>query len=466
MATKKQTTAAKASIPARDLGAILKKLRVTNTAVARAYPGETGDRQPVHTVYGGAHLFKSDTAQKMGAVALATLQEYAPDAATLDRVFALSSRLNRTDAASFAGTVRARVAEKLQREPVEDFRIDFEDGYGIRPDVDEDGHAQAAAEQVASAMRDGTLPPFIGIRIKPMSQELHQRSLRTLDLFVSTLLRRSANRLPENFVITIPKVMATGHVSAVAASCTALERALRLRRGTLRLELMIETPQSILDAEGSSALRSFVAAGEGRVTGAHFGTYDYTALCGITAAWQHMRHDACDFAKHMMQVGLAQSGIRLSDGATNIMPIPPHRGASLSDAQQRENRDVVHQAWKHHFDDAQHSLVNGFYQGWDLHPAQLPSRYAAVYSFFLAALPAATARLRNFVAKAAQATLVGDVFDDAATGQGLLNFFVRGLNSGALTLDEARETELTVDELQARSFVKILDARRSSSKQS
>ena len=63
---------------------------------------------------------------------------------------------------------------------------------------------------------------------------------------------------------------------------------------------------------------------------------------------------------------------------------------------------------------------------WDLHPAQLPSRYAAVYAFYLSALDAATRRLRAFIDKAAQATLVGDVFDDAATGQGLLNFFVRG----------------------------------------
>jgi hypothetical protein len=226
---------------------------------------------------------------------------------------------------------------------------------------------------------------------------------------------------------------------------------------------MIETPQSILAADGTSALRPLIAAGRGRINGAHFGTYDYTALCGITAAWQHMRHQVCDFAKHMMQVALAQSGVRLSDGATNIMPVAPHRPSPdrpLTAQQRRENQEAVHRAWKTHFDDVRHSLVNGYYQGWDLHPAQLPTRYAAVYAFFLSALPAATARLRNFVDKAAQATLVGDVFDDAATGQGLLNFFVRGLSSGALTLDEARETGLTVEELQARSFLKILESRR------
>src|ERR687894_2768470 len=145
------------------------------------------------------------------------------------------------------------------------------------------------------------------------------------------------------------------------------------------------------------------------------------------------------------------------------MPVAPHhppRGAGLSADQQRENRDAVHRAWKLHFDDVQHSLMSAFYQGWDLHPAQLPTRYAAVYAFFLSARPAATARLRNFVEKAAQATLVGDVFDDAATGQGLLNFFARGLSAGALTLEEAAETGLTPDELHGRSFAKMLERRK------
>src|SRR5690606_38487999 len=114
--------------------------------------------------------------------------------------------------------------------------------------------------------------------------------------------------------ITVPKVMAPAQVGAVASACTRLESRLKLKKGALRLELMVETPQSILAPDGASALPRLVAAGGGRVTGAHFGTYDYTALCGITASWQHMRHPVCDFAKHMMQVALAQTGVRLSDG--------------------------------------------------------------------------------------------------------------------------------------------------------
>ncbi|PYP42571.1 MAG: phosphoenolpyruvate kinase, partial [Gemmatimonadetes bacterium] len=87
-------------------------------------------------------------------------------------------------------------------------------------------------------------------------------------------------------------------------------------------------------------------------------------------------------------------------------------------------------------------------------------RFAALYSFFLDGIEAAGVRLRNFVGKAAQATLVGDVFDDAATGQGLLNFFLRGLNAGAITEAEALAmTGLTAEEFRGRSFVGIMRAR-------
>jgi citrate lyase beta subunit len=420
----------------------------------------------VHTFYGGAHLFKADTPHKLGALALEALNEHAPDGAMFAAAIGLGA--NGSDP-GFADTIRARVVDKLRREPVEDFRLDFEDGYGNRPDSEEDGHAVSSAAEVARAFGAGTLPPFIGIRIKPLSNELHDRSLRTLDLFVTALARALRKRLPPNFRVTIPKVMMPDHVASVARACGVLERRLGLRPRSLTLEVMIETPQSILATDGSSALRGLVAAGGHRVVGAHFGTYDYTALCGITAAWQHMRHPACDFARHMMQVALAETGVQLSDGGTNVMPVGPHRpvdGRALTTAERRENRDAVHRAWKIHFDDVSHSLVNGYYQGWDLHPAQLPTRFAAVYAFFQSARDAATVRLRTFVEKAARATLVGDVFDDAATGQGLLNFFVRGLSSGALTMEEAAETGLTREELEGRSFLKILErrtaARRSS----
>jgi hypothetical protein len=87
-------------------------------------------------------------------------------------------------------------------------------------------------------------------------------------------------------------------------------------------------------------------------------------------------------------------------------------------------------------------------------------RYATCYAFFLEGFDPAAERLRNFVDKSAQATLVGDVFDDAATGQGLLNYFLRALNCGAVTLEDVAQTGLTQDEFALRSFAKILNARR------
>ncbi len=430
------------SIPDNALSTILDTLDKANLRTANHFPGDSPLRQPVHSVYGGAHLFKADAAQKLGALALRSLQEHAPDAATLAGVLGLDRAL--------ADRVYLRIIDKLTREPVEDFRIDFEDGFGTRPDEEEDRFAHAAADEVASGLAAGTLPPWIGIRIKPLSEELKRRSLRTFDLFLTRLLARTNNVLPANFVVTLPKITSPEQVAALAGACDAFEYWRELPAGTLHFELMIETTQSVFALDGLVALPRLIAEGGGRIVAAHFGTYDYTAACSITAAHQHMRHPVCDFAKSVMQVSLAGTGVWLSDGATNMMPI----GA----------REVVHRAWKLHFDHVTHSLVNGFYQGWDLHPAQLPTRYAAVYAFFLEGLDAASDRLKNFVQKAAQATVVGDVFDDAATGQGLLNYFLRAMNCGAITEQEAMDKSgLTLAELRGKSFVKILNARSAAS---
>jgi citrate lyase beta subunit len=471
----------------RDLTARLAK---ANNSFAANYPGETGKRQPVHTVYGGAHLFKSDSASRLGALARRSLDQFAPDFIAFAKALGLPGadelpesadedsglladlennsdsvrRKNKT--AWLAHTIYNRVNEKLRREPVEDFRIDFEDGYGNRPDAEEDGHAAAAAAEVADGILNSTLPPFIGIRVKPFTEELRARSMRTLDIFVSTLVEKSGGRLPDNFVVTLPKITIPEQVSALADVFDALEQANGLAANSLKLEMMIETTQSIINDNGEINLPLLLAAARGRCVAAHFGTYDYTASCSITAAHQHIMHPACDFAKNMMQVSFAGTGIWLSDGATNIMPVAPHRFSEgdtpLTAEQINENREVVHRAWKLHYDHIQHSLVTAYYQGWDLHPAQLPTRYAAVYAFFLESLDAASERLKNFVEKAAKATLVGDIFDDAATGQGLLNYFLRAINSGALTEEEAVGLSgLTVAELRSGSFVKILNNRQS-----
>lgn len=477
----------KTSLTDSALRNVLGTLAEASVSFARRYPGETGRRQPVHSVYGGAHLFHAGMARKLGDVALASLEEYAPDAFTFARVIGLPGaenlpksgkqaaaekqfakspeKLRQEDRAAWlALTIYALVVEKLQREPVEDFHIDFEDGYGNRPDAEEDRHAKLAAEEMARGLKEGSLPPFIGIRIKPFSAELSARSIRTLDLFLTALCAATGGRLPENFVVTLPKVVIPEQTAALAKLLEAMEPALGLAKGSLRFEIMIETTQAILNARGESALPSLLEASAGRCGAAIFGTYDYTASCSITAAYQTMGHPACDFAKNMMQVAFAGTGIWLSDGASNILPTAPHRaekGKRLTPAQKRENREAIHHAWRLHYDDIQHSLATAYYQGWDLHPAQLPTRYAAVYSFFLEGLDSAAARLKNFVEKVAQATRVGDVFDDAATGQGLLNYFLRAINCGALSEAEVeRLTGVTSEELHMGSFLRILNSRK------
>lgn len=383
-------------------------------------------RQPVHVVYGGAHLFRRDICARLGMLAERALCDFAGDAETFARVFGVEDSIYR------------RVIEKLRREPVEDFRADFEDGFGVRSDAEEDAAAEAAAREMAAGRDEKTLPAFVGIRIKALDGEARVRALRTLDIFLKAI-----GTLPENFTVTLAKVTAASQVAELA------------RFELSRIEVMIETPQALF------VLPELVAAARGRLAAAHFGAYDYTAALGISAAHQDLLHPACDFARSMMQARLAGTGVALSDGATNVLPIPIHRGTALTELQKKENRAAIHRAWKLHFDHTRRALANGFYQSWDLHPAQLVSRYAAVFSFFREGLDAAAERLRNFIAQAAQATEVRGVFDDAATGQGLLNFFTRALNCGAIGEAEARErTGLAPDQLRSASFANILRSGR------
>ena len=353
-----------------------------------------------------------------------------------------------------------KVITKLKQEAIEDFRIDFEDGFGNRSNEEEDATAVQAAKEVALGMKKKTLPPFIGIRIKPFTEEMKERGLRTLDIFITTLVNETKGKLPNNFVVMLPKVTIPEQPAALASLMDSMETQLKLPKGILKMEMMVETTQSIMSSEGTNPLRKFILASKGRCIAMHFGTYDYTASCSITARYQEMDHPVCDFAHHVTKVALGHTGIWLSDGATNTMPIGPHRGEKLTKQQQQENREVVHRAWKKGYDHIRHSLWNGFYQGWDLNPAQFPMRYAAVFAFFLESYEDAVERLKTFVDKAARATLIGDVFDDAATGQGLLNYFLQALNSGAITEKEMLATGLSLQEIRSRSFKYILENRK------
>ncbi len=413
------------------------RLQHASARIADDFPGDGPERQPVHTVYGGAQLFSASTPARLGELAKDFASRWAGRPAEFESILGLEAGL--------AERVHGAVMAKLEQEPVEDFRIDFEDGYGHRSDEEEDRHAIGTAQQVADGMGAGTLSPFIGIRVKSMSGELARRALRTMDLFVTTLVEE-AGQLPDRFTVTLPKIQDLAQVEVTTEALAELESELGIDR--IPIELMVETPQTVVDVDGTSGVRKWVDAANGRVRGAHFGTYDYTASLNITAAYQTMDHPACDFARHALQVSLAGTGVWLSDGATNVMPVG-------------DDPEVVHAAMRLHYDHVRHSLSHAYYQGWDLHPAQLVTRYTAVYAFFMEGLDAAGERLSNFVEAAAKATLVGDVFDDAATGQGLLNYFLRAINCGAITEEEATtRTGLTVDELRTRSFLRILEGRR------
>jgi citrate lyase beta subunit len=453
------------SIEENEKETLLGKLKIANLKFQQTYPGDKPDRQPVHTVYGGANLFKSDTCIKMGEVALKNLQTYAPDFTTLGKVLKLKGYEGLTDpekkaTPSIAQAVYNKIIQKLKTEPVEDFRIDFEDGFGNRPDAEEDETAVAAANELATGMKNKTISPFIGIRIKPFTEDLKNRGVRTLDIFLTTLLEKTNGKLPDNFVVMLPKVTITEQVTTLVRLFELIEKKNKLVPGSLKMETMVEATQIIMDDEGRNPLLRIIRSSEGRCIAAHFGTYDYTASCGITAKYQTMDHPVCDFAHHMTKVALGGTGIFLSDGATNVMPVAPHRGDNLTEEQLEENRQSVHNAWRIGYNHTMHSLINGFYQGWDLNPAQLPMRYAATYNFFLSSYDDAVFRLKTFVDRAAISTLTGDIFDDAATGQGLLNFFLKAMNCGAITEQEALATGLTIDEIRSRSFYKILQGRR------
>jgi citrate lyase beta subunit len=316
--------------------------------------------------------------------------------------------------------------------------------------------------EVASGHHDGALSPFIGIRIKPLTPGQADRALRTLDLFVSSVVRATGGQLPDNFAVTLPKVSSATEVRALVNALELIEKSAGLPERSIAIELMIETPDAVLDSEGAPAIRRLVHAAEERCRALHFDAHDYTAGLGIAAPHQTISHPVCDYARGVMLASMAGSDVWLSDGATNIVPVAPNRAGHdgrLASDRQTQNVEAVHRAWRLAYEDASHSLRSGFYQGWDIHPVQLPARYTAVYSFFLRALDLSSHRLKALVEKAGRASLVGDIFDDAATGQGLLNFFRRAIGCGAITIDEASRTGLSMDELKTASFSDILGAR-------
>ena len=376
------------------------RLGAVDAALAAHFPGERAGRQPVHTVYVPADRFHAGLVGEYGVAATQVVDAH--EEALLGLLGGDRDLLD-------------RVRDKLAREPVEDLRIDVEDGYGTRPDDEEDADVRRAAGALRSAIDAGTAPPYVGIRFKGFEAPTRARGVRSLVLFLGALV--ADGPLPAGFVVTLPKVTAVEQVEALVHTLGRLEGALGLGDRALRFEIQVETPQSILGPDGTALVALMVHAAGGRCTGLHYGTYDYSAYCGVAAAHQSLEHPVADHAKAVMQAAAAGTGVRLSDGSTNVLPV--------GDA------DQVEAAWANHLRLVRRSLERGYYQGWDLHPAQLPTRFAATFGFYRDGLATATARLRTYVERRDSGVL-----DEPATARALADFLLRGLDCGALSEDE------------------------------
>ncbi|WBB99764.1 aldolase/citrate lyase family protein [Solwaraspora sp. WMMA2080] len=364
------------------------RLADVDAALRARYPGEASGRQPVHTVYVPADRVTADLVPTWGAAALAALDAHppAPYPVELDR----------------------RVRAKLAREPVEDLRIDVEDGYGVRDDAIEDADLRAAARALTEARAAGVGPPRVGVRIKCLEAATRRRAVRSLDLFLDACAGP-----PDGFVVTLPKVSHPAQVAAMVDVCGRLEQAYGLVDGALRFEIQIETPAAILAPDGTATVARLIGESAGRCAGLHFGTYDYGTACGIAADYLSMDHPSSDHAKAVMQVAAAGTGVPLSDGSTNILPVG--------------DTETVRSAWQRHAGLVRRSLERGFYQGWDLHPHQLPTRFAATYAFYRAGREQTVRRLDAYLARRS-----GGILDEPATARALARFLLRGLDCGAV----------------------------------
>ncbi|MEU7024991.1 aldolase/citrate lyase family protein [Streptomyces sp. NPDC046203] len=404
MDQQERVTTSLAGAVAQEIGA---SLAAVDAELDRRYPGDPGTRQPVHTVYVPADLFDAGTIRSWGDRALAALDEHAPDATAFARVLGLADDL--------AEDVHDRVRAKLEREPVEDLRVDFEDGYGGADGAAEDRDAARAARIVARAYTNGTAAPYTGIRMKCMEAAVRDRGIRTTDVFLTGLVEHGG--LPDGLVLTLPKVTYPEQVTAFVRLLEAFEKAHGLDAGRLGFEIQIETSQAILAADGTATVARLIGAAEGRATGLHYGTFDYSACLGVSAAHQACDHPAADHAKAVMQVAAAGTGVRVSDGSTNVLPVG-------STAQ-------VHEAWRLHYGLTRRALARAYYQGWDMHPGHLPTRYAAVFAFYREGFASAARRLSAYADRTG-----GAIMDEPATARALASYLLRGLRCGALDAAE------------------------------
>ncbi len=409
----------------RDLLASWERLLAADDiAYAAAYPGPPGPGC-VHTVYIPVPKFVEGVVADWGSLAVEAVEQH-PD----------QWREVLAGLGGSADELNALTLAKLAREPVEDLRIDFEDGFRAhRGSPADDAEEDAFAIRAAGIAVGNTMPRSWGIRIRSLAGATRSRGLRTLDLFLSEVARLGA--LPDGFVITLPKVTSLDQVFVFVEVLTVLEQGLGLREGALVFEIQVETPQTLLGADGTVPVARMIHAAGGRVSGLHFGTYDYTASLGILGAHQNLRHPVADFAKGLMMLAAAETGVRVSDGSDNKVPV--------GDAA------TVGQRWSAHAEGVTRALRQGIFQGWDLHPAQLPTRFAATFAFFRDGWFEAAVRLGDYHR---QVPGSGGVMDEPATAFALARHLAAALACGGVSENELIDAAAIDEKLLRRYLVR------------
>ncbi|MGQ7296245.1 DUF6986 family protein [Quadrisphaera sp. KR29] len=437
-----------------DLLARLDERLADLDAALAAPPVQQPVPQPVHTVYVAADAGDDATAQEWGRRALGLLARHAPTAAAL----AAATGLDVDD------DDRERLLQLLRTRPVADLRLDLEDGYGPRGDAEEDAHADAAGAALARVagrrLRGQVAPVSAGARVRSFEAGTRRRAVRTLARVVASLVataERGAGApevelgaLPGHLVVTLAKVSDPVQVAALADVLDALEDAHGLDRGWVRVEAQVEVPALVVAPDGRAAVARCREAARGRLTGLHYGTYDFSAACGVPPAAQALDHPLADHAKAVLQLATAGTGVAVSDGSTNALPTG---GPDGSDTAQ------VHAAWALHARLVTRALDRGLVQGWDLHPGHLVTRHLANLVHARAELPEAERRLAAWVAATVPAdgggAADGDgaadgVADEPATAQAMARLLVRADVVGAQGLaDSSRRVGLDEAALRA-----------------
>lgn len=392
-----------------DTAGLLESLNATMAEADRrllgTYPGDDGRPQPVHSVYIPGGTYTVDTPALWGNLALELLETIAQPR-LFSEIMDIPEHL--------AAEVLTRVITKLQTDPIEDLRVDFEDGFGHQSDSLEDSTVDETAATFSRAEATDSAPGSWGIRFKSLEAATRARGVRTLTRFLAGVSKDGI--LPPSCIVTLPKVTDPSQVEAMTSVCEFVEVSLGLQSGVIRFEIQMETPQSIIGHDGRIVVPALLRAASGRCTSLHYGTYDYTASCGIAAPFQSLDHPASDFAKSIMQVSVADTGVRLSDGATINYPIG--------------TEEQIRHGLRLHSRLVRRSLERGYYQGWDMHPGQLVTRFATNFAFYRQGFVSAAERIARYAENPAASN------DEPATIRALAGFVRRAFHCGAVTAAE------------------------------